>query len=155
VNSSQLSGYRLASVLSYEVHMKRIMMVEDNRQLCDAYSMALAKVLKGCAVEIAFDGALAAALMEHKEYDLIITDMNMPVLDGRGLYLRAQEICAREAREMPPFIFCSGVKSALDGVTEFCRDTANSRMLKPFRLAELVAAVKKTLSERECMACVP
>lgn len=137
---------------NFGVHMKRIMVVEDNELLCEAYAMSLAKVLKGFVVEIACDGARAAALLEHKEYDLVVTDLNMPSLDGRGLYLRTQEICAREARKMPPFIFCSGVRSALAGVAEYCQNTANSQMLKPFRLVELVDAVKKSIVDRECVA---
>lgn len=36
----------------------------------------------GCQVEIAEDGAVAVKLVQEKEYDLVLMDCNMPVMDG-------------------------------------------------------------------------
>lgn len=88
-------------------------------------------------VDIVADGVQAIALIELQAYDLVITDLNMPILDGRGLYLRVQDVCKQKSRKMPRFLFCSAVSSALDQVAEFCIDSTNRRMLKPFSMPQL------------------
>ena len=107
------------------------------------YAMLFAKHRTPFCVEIVADGSQAIAKIEREEYDLIITDLNMPDLDGHDLYLRTQELCTQECRKMPLFLFCSGVSSALDEVAEFCSESTNRRILKPFSMKKLQDIVQE------------
>jgi len=126
---------------------KRILIAEDDDKLRRMYGVLFAKELSAHAVDITEDGREALALMEQNEFDLVISDLNMPTMDGRELYLRAQELRAQQPRrKMPRFIFCSGVSAALDDVAEFCAEPGNRMMLKPFPIFEMKDAVEEVLS---------
>ncbi len=105
------------------------------------YSTIFARHRTPYCAEVVEDGTRAIALIERTEYDLVITDLSMPVVDGRSLYLLAQQVCTKEYRNAPPFLFCSAVTTALDTVAEFCGSYANRLMLKPFSLAQLSGIV--------------
>ncbi len=121
----------------------RILTVEDESSLRHMYAAVFALRLREYCVESATDGAHALARIQQRQYDLVLTDLNMPIIDGRELYLRTRELCTRDSRRMPLFIFCSGVQAALGVVEEFCTDSLNRRLLKPFA----IDALKKTLAD--------
>lgn len=60
-------------------------MVDDDVMIRDVCSLVLTEV--GYQVETATDGIDALNRLKDSEYDLVITDINMPRLDGIGLYL--------------------------------------------------------------------
>ena len=59
-----------------------ILMVEDNELNQEITNMLLAS--KGLLVDIANHGGEAVAMVKAKTYDLILMDMQMPILDGLG-----------------------------------------------------------------------
>lgn len=60
--------------------MPKILLVEDNEMNRDMLSRRLER--KGFEVIFALDGAQGIGLAEAEQPDLILMDMNMPVLDG-------------------------------------------------------------------------
>ena len=60
--------------------MAKILLVEDNEMNRDMLSRRLER--KGYEVVIAADGAQAIALAQSDAPDLILMDMNLPVIDG-------------------------------------------------------------------------
>ena len=60
--------------------MSRILLVEDNEMNRDMLSRRLAR--KGFEVVVAADGEQGVALARSAAPDLILMDMNLPVLDG-------------------------------------------------------------------------
>jgi two-component system response regulator len=58
----------------------RILLVEDDEASRDMLSRRLAR--KGYAVKVVHDGAQALAAFGDATFDLVIMDMNLPVLDG-------------------------------------------------------------------------
>ncbi len=72
---------------------QRILLVEDNALNQEVASMLLGDL--GLQVEIAGDGQAALNLIEQQNYDLVLMDMQMPVMDG----LEA----TRLIRQMPQF----------------------------------------------------
>jgi CheY-like chemotaxis protein len=77
-----------------EMHARlRILLAEDNIVNQRLTSRLLEKM--GCVVTIAGNGQIALGLLEKEEFDLVIMDMQMPVVDG----LEATErIRARELK---------------------------------------------------------
>ena len=60
--------------------MARVLLVEDNEMNRDMLSRRLTK--RGYDVEIAVDGAEAVSMATASPPDLILMDMNLPIMDG-------------------------------------------------------------------------
>jgi len=67
----------------------RILVVDDDRGIC----LSLKEILEadGCEVETAHDGVEALEHIEESHFDLMLSDVVMPRMDGHELYLRVQE----------------------------------------------------------------
>lgn len=60
--------------------MTRVLLVEDNEMNRDMLSRRLKK--KGYDVEMAVDGAQGVEMARAGNYDIILMDMSLPVIDG-------------------------------------------------------------------------
>ena len=58
----------------------RLLIIEDERTLCDAVSKSLEK--DGFEVDVCYTGAEALEKTGADKYDLIILDLNLPRMDG-------------------------------------------------------------------------
>jgi len=110
-------------------------------------SVAMRQMLKAALlvedhqVVEADDGLIALSLAKTQTFDLVITDVNMPMLDGLSL--------VRELRSLPDYQF----KPILVLTTESDPDKkklakaagATGWLVKPFDPDKLLAAVKKVL----------
>lgn len=104
--------------------MKTVLIVDDDECLITALSRLLAD--SGYEVVAVGDGSLALALLRGGlRPTMVISDFDMPVLDGAGLYAAvADEFPALE----PYFIIMSGGVRA----PGFCREHALPFLEKPF-----------------------
>lgn len=69
----------------------RILVVDDERDYCEVLKMILEG--NGYITEVCFDGREALDIMEQNSFDIVISDLNMPVMDG---YELLKEIKKRE-----------------------------------------------------------
>jgi len=65
--------------------MKRILIVDDSKVFLEAISLFVSCQLPDCAVLKAANGAQAIETMDTMPVDLILTDLNMPVVSGYQL----------------------------------------------------------------------
>lgn len=130
-------------------------MVDDDVGLNSLYAESFATEFPEYSICTAADGAEAAELVSQMQYDLVITDLNMPVLDGCKLYRLTSDIAEQASRKPPPFIFCSGVKDALDRARQACPESQNRFILKPFSLAKLQKLIVETLEGTDRVATPP
>lgn len=79
--------------------MPKILLVEDNEESRDALSRRLER--RGYNVVTACDGEQGVAMAKSESPDIILMDMNMPVLDG---WQAAREIKAFERTQHLPII---------------------------------------------------
>jgi len=114
--------------------MIRILLAEDDDSMRDYLSRALERV--GYAVTAVDRGTAALPLVETKSFDLLLTDIVMPEMDGIELAQRAAMI-APAMRVM----FITGFAAvALKGGGA----PANAKVLsKPFHLRDLVMEVDR------------
>ncbi len=63
--------------------MHSILVIDDEESILLMLTMALAKI--GCDVEIATDGLEGIRKFDEYNFDLVITDICMPALDGFGV----------------------------------------------------------------------
>lgn len=68
---------------------KRILIVEDERPLAHALELKLAH--EGFQVKVAGDGKQAMDDLEQEDFDVILLDMMMPVMDGFQVLERLQK----------------------------------------------------------------
>ncbi len=75
--------------------MKRVLVVDDSRTTRDMVAFTLSR--SGYQVLQASDGAAALEVLAAQSVDFVITDLNMPVMDGLHLIksLREQSTYAR------------------------------------------------------------
>ncbi|MEO8258492.1 MAG: ATP-binding protein [Acidobacteriota bacterium] len=117
-----------------------ILVVEDETALGDALAEALRDA--GYVVARAADGEDALAAVMTRQFDLVICDLKMPRLDGRAFY----RALARARPELSKHvIFVTGDLAGTDA-EQFFRDSGCRWLAKPFRLADLLSAVREGLN---------
>lgn len=67
-----------------------VLVIDDEVEIRDIYSEFLADL--GCQVEVAENGKMALEMVKKKRYDIIFSDLNMPVLDGFSFVKKIQEL---------------------------------------------------------------
>jgi DNA-binding response OmpR family regulator len=119
----------------------RLLIVEDDQMLGGSLHRALSQAGYAVDLMVTGDDGLIAAL--HGEYDTIVLDLGLPVLDGVGFLkaLRAQRnatpvivLTARDAREQK----VAGLDAGADDY-----------MVKPFDLDELLARIRAQIRRRD------
>lgn len=119
--------------------MAKILLAEDDNSMCDFLTMALAR--EGHDVTARNDGLKALEeLKDNDNYDLLLTDIVMPGMDGIELAQKAS-IIAPDLKVM----FITGFAAvAMDSHKTQIGDT--KVLSKPFHLKELVTQVDKILN---------
>jgi len=113
----------------------RILLVEDNPVNQLVAKGMLAKL--GCRVEVATQGAEALEWLEREDFDLVLMDCNMPVMDG---YEASRRI--RQSGRWPELPIVALTANAMPEERERCRAAGMSDYLaKPFRREELLALI--------------
>ena len=113
----------------------RILLVEDNPVNQLVAKGMLSKL--GCEVTVAAHGGEALAALEDREYDLVLMDCNMPVMDG---YEASRRI--RQSGRWPQMPIVALTANAMPEERERCRAAGMSDYLaKPFRREELVTLI--------------
>lgn len=121
---------------------KNILLVEDVATNQFVISDMLEGV--GCTVDIAENGEIATKMVQKKDYDLILMDCQMPVMDG---YEATREIRALGFEEIPIVALTA---NALKGDKEKCIKAGMDDFLsKPVEKKDLVEALMKNFKTRE------
>jgi CheY-like chemotaxis protein len=116
------------------VWKERILIVEDDTPIREL----LAKVLSDLgAVETATNGQDAMNKVKHHFFNVVISDIDMPVMGGLEFYQRAVEMDPDIGHH---FLFCSGNDTF--EIEAFCRERGLVFLRKPFKLKELYKAVR-------------
>jgi len=123
-----------------EKSMAQILLAEDDDSVRAFVKRALE--LDGHSVMAAEDGALALEILEERSqgFDLLLSDIKMPVMDGIALALNV-------ARRFPdlPILLMTGFadqRERAHGLDQLVRDIVP----KPFTLAEIRAAVSSIVA---------
>ncbi len=121
----------------------RILIVEDNR----VNQRLLVKILtnSGFASDVAGNGQIALDLMAQKDYDIVLMDCHMPILDG---FETTRQIRLREANEqVPPIPILALTANVLEGAREQCIEAGmNDYMTKPVNRRLLMEKIAEWLA---------
>jgi len=71
--------------------MKTILVAEDEETIRNCLCLMLSRLMPDCLVLDASDGAEAVEILRRRPVDLLVTDLNMPELDGFGVIEQARQ----------------------------------------------------------------
>lgn len=117
----------------------RVLVVDDEASIRDLLSKTLA--LAEYDVDLAPDGRAAIERLRILPYDLLITDLKMPGVDGLAVI--------REARRLKadiPVIIITGFSTEASAI-EAVNLGVSGYLTKPFRVPRVLAAAAKALGE--------
>ncbi len=117
----------------------RILIVDDEVGLRNTINELLKDRFETFVAE---DGAQALSLILEKSFDLIISDLKMPKLDGLELLAKV-----REVSPMSSFILMTA-HGSIDGAVKAIQDGADDYLSKPVEFAELNHRINRVMQLR-------
>lgn len=122
---------------------KKILLVDDNAQFRGLVAEILKDDDEGFSVSLSDNGISALMLLEIEQFDILITDINMPHMDGIALFHKVRELYPEL-----PVVFISG----------FVHNSLSDRLLsegafhvfkKPFDLKLFQRVIKHALERKQ------
>src|SRR5262245_36511360 len=118
-----------------------ILVVDDLLPMLEMLNRSLAS--EGYDVATAESGEEAVARIEEQEFDVIVTDLVMPGLDGLHVLDRARVLGPRAA------VILMTAHATLDTAIAALRAGASDYLEKPFEIDDLMHLVRRVLQHRE------
>lgn len=116
--------------------MAKILVVDDESSLRLVVKKELARL--GHEVETASDGEEAWQLLEEKDFEVILADINMPRMNGMELLRRL-----KEKRQNPPEIIMLTGHATVESAIEAMKLGAYDYLTKPYRMSELAVLISQ------------
>ena len=115
----------------------RILLIEDERKIADTLSKGLSEL--DYHVQTAYDGEIGFRMFKSGDFDLVITDINMPGMNG-------YDVCKniRGSDQQIPIIMLTALNATDDKIEGFDAG-ADDYLVKPFEFKELVARIRALL----------
>ncbi len=118
-----------------------ILIVDDERTIRDSLQMVLDE--EGYHSDIASDGIEAIEKAEKNNFDIIITDLKMPEMDGLALLERCRKICPQTS------IMIITAHASLESAIQALRMGAYDYILKPFDFEDVLLKIKRLIKHKE------
>src|SRR5262245_32206871 len=115
----------------------RILVVDDDRDACELFAMVLGQA--GYVVEAALDGFQALALVASKRPNLVLTDLQMPRMNGLELIRRIHAVDPDV-----PVVLTTGAETR-NLCTAANAYGAEACLEKPVNLEELLWTIERAL----------
>jgi CheY-like chemotaxis protein len=110
--------------------MCHILVIDDEKAILDIIKIVLSEA--GYEVETALDGHEGIKKFDNGQFDLVITDINMPEIDGR----KVVEHIRNSDRPFTPIIGVSGTPWLLENIP------FDAVFTKPFTLKDLANSIR-------------
>jgi CheY-like chemotaxis protein len=118
----------------------RVLVVDDDRDACETIALVLQQA--GYAVHAVRDGAEALKVVAAHHPDLVLTDLQMPGMNGLDLIRRIRDI-----DEGVPVVLTTGVETR-DLCTGAAAYGAEACLPKPINLDDLLWTIDRALACR-------
>ena len=125
----------------------RILIVEDDRRLCELLSIQLKNA--GYETDCCYDGEDAMFYIMEQAHDMILLDRMLPVVDGLTVLKRM-----REKNIMTPVIFLTALGQLQDKINGLDAG-ADDYLVKPFEFEELLARIRTAIRHTRTVAATP
>jgi len=121
---------------------KKILLIDDEELIVKSLSMLLEKC--GYHTYVSKTGKDAVIMFEEEDFDLIISDIRMPGMNGIEAVKEIIQIAKNKKKDKPPIIFITGYASK-ENEEEAMKLGPSEYIHKPFDIKELVSKVQKAL----------
>ena len=121
--------------------VRQALIVDDDEKVRETLSWVLAGMEFG--VMTARDGKEALDLFQKHDFEIVITDFNMPKMDGMALSRHIKEWSPQT-----PIILISG---EIKRSSMVYRSSVDCVLHKPFGIGDLETAIRKTLAKAESL----
>jgi two-component system copper resistance phosphate regulon response regulator CusR len=119
----------------------KILIVEDEAKVAEVLKRGLMEA--GYEAEVAYDGVVGLRLAQAGGYDLILLDVNLPLLNGLELCKKL-----REQDELTPVLMLTALGMS-DDIVAGLEAGADDYLPKPFKFNELYARIKALTRRRK------
>jgi two-component system chemotaxis response regulator CheY len=138
IQQSALPGKPVASVYN----KLSLLVIDDHRTMVEIIKGLLQQI--GFAhIDTAMDGQKGLELLVQRKYDLVISDWNMPVMDGLELLKRVRSSTNPQIKAVP-FILLTA-ESKTDNIIAAKQAGVNNYIIKPMTQAVLKQKIDTTL----------
>jgi CheY-like chemotaxis protein len=120
----------------------RVLVLDDEEALADMMGEML--TIYGAQTEVVNDSRAALKLIEHNDFDVILSDFCMPNINGREFY---EAVCATRPEMANKIIYLTGDVLNED-TRRFLHDCGRPFLLKPFDFEEVQHAISGLLHRR-------
>jgi two-component system response regulator PilR (NtrC family) len=123
---------------------ERVLIVDDDLSMRQMVSILLKR--SGYSVEVAASGEEALGAIENDWPDLVITDLNMPGMNGIDLLVAVKALAAKSERDVEVIVVTAygSTRTAVDAMTK----GAANYVLKPFNNDELRVVVRRAIGRK-------
>ena len=106
---------------------------------------SLAELLReeGCQVTTAADGAQAIAEIDKQSFDVVVTDLRMPEVDGLGVLGHVRRVAPQT------FVLLITAFASIETAVEALRQGAHDYILKPVIVDDVIARIRRLLEYRQ------
>ncbi len=118
-----------------------ILIVDDERSIRDSLEVVLQE--EGYGTAVASTGKEALKHAEEQSFDVIITDLKMPEMDGMELLRKCRKMCPQT------FIIIITAHGSLESAIQALRIGAYDYILKPFDFDDVLLKIRRMLRHKE------
>jgi len=141
-NNQKIGVGTIKQLVKMDLKDANVLLVEDNQINQKIVLLSLNKFVKG--IDVANNGKEALDKFANNKFDIILMDIQMPVMDGITATKKIREI---ELSTMSHTPIIAITANALSGDKEICLAAGmNDYIAKPFQIEELVIKMKDLLS---------
>jgi DNA-binding NtrC family response regulator len=119
----------------------KILVVDDEKTIRESVSLVLND--EGHETSLAASGKEALDLLSSEDYDILITDLKMPGMDGMELVKRTFDLCPQTS------VIIITAHASVESAIEALRMGAFDYILKPFDFDDLILKVRRLLEHKE------
>jgi len=116
---------------------KKILIIDDSKTMCKI-NENVCKQAGYTNIDIAFDGQEGMDKIKEKHYDLVLCDINMPVMNGFEFIIAARKLKSKTETG----IFMVTTEGGKEEVIKALKLGANNYLIKPIDKENLIEKIK-------------
>jgi CheY-like chemotaxis protein len=120
--------------------MNNILIIDDNELLLNTLTAVFGMQLRDCTIFRAGNGAEGIAIMDKEPIDFILTDLDMPVVDGYGVISHRNMCCPR----VPVFVMSGSLSPEARG--RLVAMSVSGCIEKPFQIDWICERIARILN---------
>jgi DNA-binding NtrC family response regulator len=119
--------------------MAKILIVDDDLQICETLAEILSD--EGFEVEYVLSGEEALQKIDSERYDVVITDLLMPKVDGMEILTHVKRVKPKTQ------VIMITAFATIENAVEAMKRGASDYIAKPFKINEIQSSIKRVLEE--------